>query len=120
MLLPAVIAVEKAKAGSYVTLSNASVQMFRGSMRLEAGQVEEASGSFKPKVRMQPQPRFIPQLNSSQMSPQERLVVSASGAVSKQHMAAAALDMYTGCCSSSSQHLGLALTCTPTPCPLAD
>ena len=48
-------AVDVMKAGSYVTLRNAKVDMFRGSMRLvvdQWGVVEPASGaSFTPKVR---------------------------------------------------------------------
>ena len=43
------------KPGAYVSLTNAKIEMFRGSMRLAVGQkgkVAAAEGvSFKPKVR---------------------------------------------------------------------
>jgi ssDNA-binding replication factor A large subunit len=45
---------EKAQPGAYVTLSNAKIDMYKGSMRLvvdKSGQVEEAAGqTFSPKV----------------------------------------------------------------------
>jgi len=47
-------AVEKAQPGTYITLQNAKVDMYRGSMRLivdKSGQVEDApEEKFSPKV----------------------------------------------------------------------
>jgi replication factor A1 len=45
--------IETAEVGSYITLRNAKVDMFKGSMRLavdEWGVVEKAEADFKPKV----------------------------------------------------------------------
>lgn len=50
-----VSAADKAQPGAYITLKNAKVDMYRGSMRLEvdaSGAVEEAEGDFQPKVCM--------------------------------------------------------------------
>lgn len=57
---PTVPAVDVAQKGAYVTLRNAKVDMYRGSMRLavdQFGKVEAAEGqSFKPKVSLCPLP----------------------------------------------------------------
>lgn len=50
-----VLAVDLAQEGSYITLRNAKIDMYRGSMRLAVdqwGKVEALEGSsFQPKVR---------------------------------------------------------------------